>query len=366
MSPGWRAAFWLIGTAVFIALLYLLSPILLPFVAGMGVAYFLDPVADRIERWGAPRWLAATILTVAFVLIVVAALVIVVPLLQSQIASFLERLPQYLDLARQRLQDVLPSVKSRLSEEDIASLRDTAGSLAKNASAWIGAALGGLVTGGLALLNLLSLMLITPVVAFYLLRDWDRIVERVDECLPRRGAATIRALAREIDDRLSGFVRGQAIVCLILGVFYATALTTAGLDFGLIVGLAAGAVTFIPYFGAVIGLLLSVGIALAQFDAWQDVAIIAAIFFVGQALEGNVITPKLVGERVGLHPVWMIFALLAGGTLFGFVGVLLAVPMAAAAGVLVRYAVNRYMASPVYDDPDAPTPQDPLPPPAAP
>lgn len=348
MTAGWRAAFWLVGAAVFVALLFLLSPILLPFVAGMGVAYFLDPVADRIERWGAPRWLAATILTIGFVLLVVAAILIVVPLLQAQIAAFLERLPQYLDLARQRVDELLPMVKSQLSNEDMESLRDTAGGLAKNASGWIGTALGGLLSGGLAILNIVSLMLITPVVAFYLLRDWDLIVRRVDECLPRRSAPTIRSLAREIDDRLSGFVRGQALVCLILGIFYATALTLAGLDFGLVVGLAAGAVTFIPYFGAALGMVLSVGIALAQFDAWQDVALIAAIFFVGQALEGNVITPKLVGERVGLHPVWMIFALLAGGTLFGFTGVLIAVPVAAILGVVARHFIARYRESDLY------------------
>jgi predicted PurR-regulated permease PerM len=208
--------------------------------------------------------------------------------------------------------------------------------------------LGQVISGGVAIANLISLLVITPVVAFYLLRDWDRIVARVDTWLPRGHAGAIREQAREIDRTLAGFLRGQGTVCLILGVFYAIGLTLAGLDFGLVVGLVAGLLSFIPYVGAIVGLVLSVGLALVQFDDWLRIAVVAGIFFVGQAVEGNFLTPKLVGESVGLHPVWIIFGLLAGGALFGFVGVLLAVPAAAVIGVGVRFALGRYMQSPYY------------------
>ena len=200
----------------------------------------------------------------------------------------------------------------------------------------------------MAFANLISLLVITPVVAFYLLRDWDRLIARIDTWLPRDHAETIRERVREVDRTLAGFLRGQGTVCLILGLFYAIALSIAGLDFGLVVGLVAGLLSFIPYVGAIIGLVLSVGLALLQFDDWLRVAIVAGIFFVGQAVEGNFLTPKLVGESVGLHPVWIIFGLLAGGALFGFVGVLLAVPAAAVIGVGVRFALDRYLQSPYY------------------
>jgi len=201
----------------------------------------------------------------------------------------------------------------------------------------------------------LSLLFITPVVAFFLLRDWDRILARIDSWLPRRHAPVIRAQAAKVDETLSGFVRGQGTVCLLLGVFYAIALALVGLDFGLVIGVLIGLISFVPYAGAMIGAVLSIGLAAVQFGDWTHVLIIAGIFVFGQAVEGNVLTPKLVGDRVNLHPVWVIFALLAFGSLFGFVGVLLAVPIAAILGVLVRFALERYLASPLYDPKDGAT-----------
>ena len=214
---------------------------------------------------------------------------------------------------------------------------------------WATDIVAGVLSGGAAVANTLSLIIITPVVTFYLLRDWDNIAATVDGWLPRAQAPTIRELASEVDRTLAGFLRGQGTVCLLLGVFYAIGLTVAGLDFGLVIGLIAGLLSFIPYVGSIVGLLLSVGLAFLQFDDWLRVAVVAGIFFVGQALEGNVLTPRLVGGRVGLHPVWVIFAILAGGTLFGFVGVLLAVPVAAVIGVGTRFALTRYLDSPYYD-----------------
>jgi predicted PurR-regulated permease PerM len=227
-------------------------------------------------------------------------------------------------------------------------LRSAAGNVAGNVVGWLGQILSGLWSGGLAVFNALSLVVIMPVVAFYLLRDWDRIVAHIDGLLPRDGADTIREQVREIDDRLSGFVRGQASVCLALGTWYAVGLTLVGLDFGLLVGIGAGLISFVPYLGTGLGLIVGLGLAVAQYDTWLPIGLVAAVFVSGQMLEGYVLTPRMVGERVGLHPVWVLFALMAGGALLGFTGVLLAVPAAAVIGVLVRFAISRYLQSPLY------------------
>jgi predicted PurR-regulated permease PerM len=210
--------------------------------------------------------------------------------------------------------------------------------------------LGDVWSGGLAVVNVLYVMVLTPLVAFYFLRDWDRMIDHIDAWLPRRQADTIRELAREIDAILAGFVRGQALVCILFAAYYAIALTAAGLNFGIIIGIAAGVLTFIPYLGAITGLIVSVGVAFGQFDDYTRVAIVAGIYLLGHTIEANFVTPNLVGDRVGLHPVWIIFALLAGGALFGFTGVLLAVPVAAVIGVVVRFALKQYLDSTFYDD----------------
>lgn len=348
MSGNPHLRFWLIVLVAVVLALYLLRAMLLPFVAGMAIAYLLDPVADRVEAWRAPRWLATTIVLLSFLLFAIAALLILVPVIQAQVADFIEAWPKYQQAIRERVMPAVHRVLGQLSEEQIERLRAEAGERAGQAFSWLGTVLGSLWSGGLAVFNVLSLLVITPVVAFYLLRDWDGMVAHIDQWLPREHADTIRAQAREIDRTLSGFVRGQALVCLILGTFYGIALTLVGLNFGLLVGLTAGLLSFIPYVGSITGFLLSVGIALVQYESYIMVAVVAGIFFLGQAVEGNFLTPKLVGDRIGLHPVWVIFALLAGATLFGFVGVLLAVPVAAALGVLVRFGLTRYLDSRYY------------------
>ncbi len=352
MSRERQVVYWAVALAVFVTALIVLREILLPFVMGMAIAYFLDPVADRLEKWGLSRALSATALMIVFLLAVAAFLMVLVPILQSQMLDFASRLPHYMDLLRGRAEDVLALVQARLSPEDIARLRDAVGGLAGGAVAWLGRIATQIWSGGLALINLLSLIVITPIVAFYLLRDWDRIVNRLDGWLPRRHRATIREQLDEIDKTLAGFARGQAIVCLGLGVFYGIGLTWVGLEFGLIVGLGTGLISFVPFFGMLTGLVVGMGLAFAQFDAWLPIALVAIIFAAGQIIEGNFVTPKLVGDRVGLHPVWMIFALLAGGALFGFVGVLMSVPAAATIGVLLRFGLTRYLASPLYSNGD--------------
>jgi len=351
MTVARHLRFWLIGLAVFLAVLFLLRGVLLPFVAGMAVAYLLDPICDRLERWGLSRTLATTVLTVAFLILALAAFLLLVPVLAGQVVSLIERVPGYVETLRGQFAQLLAVVEARV---DPAMLEQVEGALAGSTERlvrWVTGLLGQVISGGVALANLISLLVITPVVAFYLLRDWDKIVARVDTWLPRRHAETIREQVRAVDATLAGFLRGQGTVCTILAVYYGLGLSLAGLDFGLVIGLVAGLLSFVPYVGAIVGLLLSVGLALVQFDAWLPIAIVAAVFVLGQVVEGNFLTPKLVGESVGLHPVWIIFALLAGGTLFGFVGILLAIPAAAVVGVGVRFGLGRYLASSYFGSP---------------
>lgn len=348
MTSAQRYRFWLIGLTVFVLLLYLLREVLLPFVAGMAIAYFLDPLADRLERAGLSRTMATSVITAAFFVVVVLAFVLLFPVVEGQVTAFVHRVPGYLDALGERIEPLVAELKRKLSAGDIEKLRSSAGEYAGTAVAWVVDFLKRLLTGGLVVLNLLSLLFITPIVTFYLLRDWDVMLARVDGWLPREHAVTIRAQAKEINRTLAGFIRGQALVCLILGAFYGLGLTAVGLDLGLIIGLVSGLVSFIPYLGTISGFVVGVGLALAQSPGWELPALVAGVFLAGQLLEGNFLTPKLVGDKVGLHPVWIMFALLAGAALFGFVGILLAVPVAAVIGVLVRFALGRYLESPLY------------------
>jgi predicted PurR-regulated permease PerM len=340
--------FWIGGLVVFAVLVHLLATVLLPFVAGLAIAYLLDPVADRLEKWGAKRWLAATIIVGAFFVIVGGLLVLLFPLLQAQVVGLIALIPDAVDKLRAWAEPMIRHLEADLPPETLKQLTAAAGSYAGAAIKWMTGLIGGLWKGGVAVFNVVSLVVITPVVAFYLLRDWNRIVERFDSYLPRDAAPTIRGQVQAIDATIAGFLRGQAGVCLVLAVWYAVALTVVGLKFGLLVGLGAGFISFIPYVGATVGLLVGVGIAVVQFAAWPMVAVVAAVFVIGQTAESYVLTPRLVGDRIGLHPVWIIFALLAGGALFGFTGVLLAVPAAAVIGVLIRFGLGRYLESPLY------------------
>ncbi len=348
MSRNRQIRFWLIALVVFVAALWLLRDILMPFVAGMAVAYFLDPVADRLERAGLSRLTATVIITVGFVVLLMLVLLLLVPVLQGQLGSFVSHIPSYAARLAQRSQPLLERIQEYLSPEDVERLRAAVGEFAGTAITWRGGVLKGVLASGGAICNLLSVLFITPVVAFYLLRDWDRMLDKVDSWLPRRHAPVIRAQFAEIDRSLAGFVRGQATVCLALAGMYGVGLTLVGLEVGLVLGIAAGLVSFIPYLGSISGFVVGVLLAVAQSHEWVLPAMVAGVFIVGQAIEGNFLTPKLVGDRVGLHPVWIIFALLAAGSLFGFVGVLLGVPLAAMIGVLVRFALSRYLASPLY------------------
>ena len=348
MTLGTQAKVWAIVLVVFVAILVLLKSILLPFVAGMAIAYLLDPVCDRLERMGASRTVATAIVTAVFAVVVILLLLLIVPLAVQQLIAFLGSLPDYIARTHDRLLPYYMELQQRLNLPDSAELTELARARFGTALSWLGAALQSLVDQGRALAGLLSLIFITPVVTFYLLRDWDRLVGRLNDLLPRDHADVIRAQAALTNQTLAGFARGQSMVCLILALYYSISLMIIGLPFGVVVGLMAGILTFIPYVGSLTGFAVSMAIAIGQFDSWWSVALVAIVFGIGQALEGNFLTPKLVGDRVGLHPVWIIFALLSGGALFGFVGLLLAVPIAAVIGVLVRFSIAQYRASKLY------------------
>jgi len=332
--------------------LHLFASILLPFVAAAGIAYFLDPPATRLTRAGMPRGMAALLMVVALVAACLLFALLLYPLLVAQVGILIGRVPSYVYSVRLWAGEAISSLQERLGSEYVdEKLRDLVGGQAGSMLAFVAGALSRIVGGGFALFNVLSLVVVTPVVAFYLLRDWRRAVARVDSWLPRRYAGVLRAQAREVDRILSAWLRGQAMCCVALAVFYAFALSAVGLDLGLIVGISAGMLSFIPYVGSITGGVASIGLAFAQFPTWTGVATVAGVFVAGQLLEGYVIYPRFLGDRVELHAVWVIFALFAGGAAFGFLGVLMAVPVAAALGVLLRFWLRRYLTSPLYLDP---------------
>ncbi len=332
--------------------LWLFQSILTPFVLAAVVAYFLDPLATKLSRIGVRRPLGAFLLI--FLLMATALIVALLfyPLVLSQIGILVQRLPNYIAGIGTVLRDGLERLEEALGPEMVDQrLRELAINQAASMLAWLGSATTRLIGGGLALFQVFTLVVVVPVVAFYLLRDWPGMLARIESWLPRRNAAVLRQLARDTDRVLSAWLRGQLLCCAALGVFYAIALQVAGLELGLTVGLMAGVLTFIPYVGSLTGFAVAVLLAMGQFGTWNEVLVIVGIFVVGQTVEGYVIYPYLLGDRVELHAVWVIFALFAGGVAFGFLGVLLAVPMAAALGVVARYWLRRYLESPLYLDP---------------
>lgn len=344
MTLGEQFRWWGIGFAAFILLMWFLSDAILPFLVGAALAYLTDPAATRLERAGLPRILATAVIVVGSLGIVVLALVLVIPKLIDQVQNAIANAPVYVEWLRNFSTTYLPSVSG-----DDDALRGVMEKLRARAEEWSVSVLQRLWSGGLAVIDFLALAVITPVVAFYLLYDWDRMIAGIDETLPRQHRDTIHRLMRELDRVLAGFVRGQLSVCAILGAFYAVALTLIGLKFGLLIGAFAGLISFIPFVGSIIGGLLSLGVAAAQFwDQPQWIAAVAVVFVAGQAVEGNFLTPKLVGGQIGLHPVWLMFALSAFGSLFGFAGLLIAVPAAAGVGVLGRFLIEQYKGGRLY------------------
>jgi predicted PurR-regulated permease PerM len=339
-----QITYWGLAAVVLCIVLWLLGDVLLPFILGGAIAYFLDPVADRLQRMGCNRVAATGIITIVGVLVFVLMALLVIPTLINQTVALIEVAPQ---LARDLTAFLTERFPTLLDEGS--TLRQSLQQVGDTIRERGGQLLETALTSAASLINVVVLLVIVPVVSVYLLLDWDNMVARIDTLLPRDHAPTIRALACDIDKTLASFIRGMGTVCLILGTYYAIALMFMGLQFGLVVGFVAGLLTFIPYLGSLLGGTLAIGLALFQFwGEWVSIAGVAAIFVAGQVVEGNVLTPKLVGNSVGLHPVWLILALSVFGALFGFVGMLVAVPVAAAIGVIARFGVSQYQQSLLY------------------
>jgi predicted PurR-regulated permease PerM len=339
-----QVKYWGIAALVFVIVLWVLGDVLLPFVIGSTIAYFIDPVADRLERAGLSRMTATAIITCLAIFVFVIVVLLIVPTLVSQTIGLIETMPQ---LTRDLQAFLIKTFPSLLDESS--TLRKTLISIGETIQDQGGEVLNSLVGSAVKVVNVLVFFVVVPVVTIYMLLDWDRMIERIDALLPREHAPVIRRLASEIDATLASFIRGMGTVCLILGTYYAVALMVVGLQFGLVVGFIAGLVTFIPYLGALIGGTLAIGLALFQFwGDWASIGMVVVVFVIGQMIEGNFLTPRLVGKSVGLHPVWLLLALSVFGTLFGFVGLLVAVPMAAALGVLTRFALDQYLGSTLY------------------
>lgn len=348
---SWSAKVALAALAALLVLLYFMGPILMPFVLSAGLAYLGDPLVDRLQRLKLSRTMAVIVVFLALTAVVVPALVIVLPMLLEQVRVFVGNVPDYLAWLQNR---GLPALGVRLPDElrlDPENLKRVVAENLPQAGGLARDVLGTLSRSGGALLAFIAGLVLVPVVTFYLLRDWDHLVAWVDGIVPVRFRPTVRRLAKESDDVLSGFLRGQLLVMLALGVIYSVGLWLAGLHLALLIGIGAGLVSFVPYLGFVVG-ILAAGIAvLVQTQELLPLAYVVAAFTVGQVVESSLLTPWLVGDRIRLHPVAVIFAVMAGGQLFGFVGVLLALPAAAVIAVLMRHAMERWRASPAYLEP---------------
>ncbi len=355
--PPVRVQRWLLLAGLIVVVwltLNLFASILLPFVAASGIAYVLDPPCSRLVRAHVPRGLAALILVVGLILVAFLFALLLYPLIVNQIGILVGHVPDYVRGLSAFAGKAIAGLQQHLGPEYVdAKLSDLVSNQFGAMLGFVASATSRLVGSGYALFSVLSLVVVTPVVGFYLLRDWPRVIAMVDSWLPRRYQGVVRAQAREVDRILSAWVRGQAMCCMILAIYYALALSIVGLELGLVVGLAAGFLSFIPYVGSITGAVVSIGLAFAQFPTWEGVVRVLVVFAVGQVLEGYVIYPRFLGDRVELPAVWVIFALFAGGAAFGFLGVMLAVPVAATVGVLARFWLRRYLKSPLYLEPPA-------------
>lgn len=356
MKAERQVLFWMGAALVLVLLIGLLKEILLPFVAGMVIAYFLNPLAAALERMGMSRVIASVLILLVAIVAFIAVLIFVVPLLAAQAQQLaialpdeMERLKGLVDAwARERLGPRYPAFETSLTQALEGLSQNWAG-----IAGWVASSLWD---QSRTVVNFVSLILVTPLVVFYMLLDWDPMLEKINGWLPRAHAPAIRQLASDVNDAVSAFIRGQGTVCMILGAFYAAGLTAVGLKYGLLIGIMTGVLTFIPFVGWALGTITATTLAVIQF--WPDavpVAMVVGVFLAGQAFDAGFLSPNIVGSKIGLHPVWLIFALFVFSYLFGFVGVLVAVPVAAAIGVLVRFALKVYLASPYYGgDPTAP------------
>lgn len=356
-----HALFWALATALFLAAVWILKDMLLPFIVGLAIAYLLGPVVTRMIRAGVPRGLAAILILLSFFAVLGLVLAMMIPFIYRELVQLAQDLPRYADQVQDYLTPYISWLQNILPVGDLSSFQDTLKNNIGRAFRFGGTLVVGLVGGGKAVGGFAAFMILAPIVAFFMMEEWVRITKWIDDMIPRGSYDTVRDLLSQIDRKLSGFVRGQLIVSVILGISYAIALSLAGLKFGFLIGLMAGFLSIIPLVGSTIGLIVSVAVAWFQSGEPGYVGMIAAIFLVGQFLEGNIITPRIMGKSVGLHPLWILFALVAGGALFGIVGMFLAVPVAAVIGVLGAFAITQYRKSPYYGQIVLPAPVPPEP-----
>ncbi|MHB1303013.1 MAG: AI-2E family transporter [Acidiphilium sp.] len=354
--PRWQRPVVIIGVLV-VAILFLrlFSSILLPFVAAAGIAYFLDPAVGALGRLGVPRTLGTAVMMLALIAGGVLCMLLLYPLVAAQFGLLAQQLPGMIANLQKFATHEIGTIQARFGAGFVSSkLQSLVGNEAGTVMGFLGTAARRVVGTGFALINILTLLIITPIVAFYFLRDWPLVTGKIDSWLPRSHESVVRNLAQEISRILNAWLRGQAICCLFLGAFYAIALTLAGLNLGLVIGLTAGLLSFIPYVGTIVGAVSSLVLALGQFNGIDHVIAVGVIFVVGQLLNDYVVAPRFLGDRLGLSAVWVIFALFAGAETFGFLGVMLAVPVTATLGVLARFWLRQYLQSALYLDPPQP------------
>ena len=342
---------WVGFTVVVILLIWLFRPILLPFVIGIALAYILNPAVTLVQKAGIGRAWATAIVLLAVLGVIVGLFVVVTPLVLQQVIGLAGRLPGYIGDLQALIRAIAPQLNEWLGPERAAQLQTSLAQFLTSGVEFLGSVTAQVAQSGLTVLNTIAVLILTPVVAFYLLLDWEGMVKGIDDLLPREHRREIRQVLDQIDQSIAGVFRGQGSVILVLCVYYATALTLTGLNFGLVIGLMTGLFSFIPFFGFLTGFVLSMGIALVQFAPsgdWWFVLIVFMVYIIGQFLEGNVLYPRLVGQSININPVWLMFALFAFGLLFGFVGLILAVPLSAITATLTRYAISRYQGSALY------------------
>lgn len=347
----YQIVFWMCAVLLLFGFVWIFKPILLPFVLGMIIAYLLDPAVKTMRRKNIPRWAASLLILGTFVLFVVLLLVMLMPLAYKEIMQLVDMVPHYIDRITQTIHRYSGWLQHKFKGSNLTNIQDALQSNITGAMQAGGGLVLTLATGGWAAINIIYTCILTPIIAYLMMNDWPRMKSWIDDMVPRGSHETVGELWHEIDRKLSGFIRGQLTICFLLGMSYAIALTLIGLNFGFLIGLLIGIMTIIPLVGSTTGLLLALSIGWFQTNELSYLALIIAVFFMGQFVEGNILTPRIMGKSVGMHSLWVLFALMAGGTLFGIVGMLVAVPVMAAAGVLIGFAIRRYKRSAVYNGP---------------
>ena len=344
--------FWGSTALLFIGFVWVFKPVLTPFVLGIAIAYLLDPIIEKLVQWKVPRLISIISILFLFATFVITTIIFAAPPLAREASALAQNVPVYFDQLIELISPYLTAAEEQFGGSYVETLQNFARDNIGNIAKFSGNVAGTLASGSQAVVNFLTILVLTPLVSFFTLMEWPRITKFIDDLIPRHKEEMIKDLLTQMNQKVAGFVRGQITTAFILGVLYAIALTVAGLNYGFLIGMSAGILSIIPLVGSTIGLVVSIAVAWFQMGDWGFVAIIAAIFVIGQLIEGNILAPKLLGDSVGLHPLWILFALMAGGSLFGILGMLLAVPVAAIIGVLCSFAILQYKKSPLYKQPE--------------